>query len=129
MPIDLDAIEARCAAATPGPLYASENYLIGGWWIQTEDDKRREREHGDFFLKEDAEFFAAARTDVPALVARVRKLEAALADIADTAVGMVHALEVATTEEAPLLVRIVEGRLRGIQRTAEAELTAITEGA
>lgn len=73
-PIDLDAIEARANAATPGPLYAGPNYLIGGWWVQTEEDKRLEREHGDFLTREDAEFFAHAREDVPALVAEVRRL-------------------------------------------------------
>jgi len=74
----LAEIETRCAAATPGPLYASENPLIGGWWIQTEADRRLEGEHGDFLLREDALFYAAARADVLALIVEVRRLRAAL---------------------------------------------------
>ena len=66
---ELDAIEARCRAATEGPwdfdreageingYRGSERWLIGGVWMGT-----------------DGEFAAAARTDVPALVAEVRRL-------------------------------------------------------
>jgi hypothetical protein len=53
--IDLDAIEARANAATPGPWKEGSN---------------------DVYSVRNAAFIAAARTDVPALIARVRELEA-----------------------------------------------------
>ena len=74
--IDLDAIEARANEATPGP-----------WVVDRYDTHRvfRRTECGpvavaDAGLHEDstgnAAFIASARTDVPALIARVRELEA-----------------------------------------------------
>lgn len=76
MTIDLDAIEARANAATPGP-----------WTVSRSSDHPGER-HIDAGLgagvyvamdvgADDAAFIANARTDIPALVARVRELEAA----------------------------------------------------
>ncbi|MEU0493466.1 hypothetical protein ABZ249_29930 [Nocardiopsis sp. NPDC006139] len=74
--MDLDAIEQRTRAATEGP-----------WWIDA-DGELRGRRPGRPLDQEmeptvgvacmgdpDAAFAAAARTDVPALVARVRELE------------------------------------------------------
>ena len=75
--IDLDAIEARANAATPGP-----------WMQPTErergpgcDDHACVVDHEGCAVwpwrrREDMEFAYAARTDVPALIARVRELEA-----------------------------------------------------
>jgi hypothetical protein len=66
---ELQAIEALAAAATPGPwTVVDEDYLkptiIGGDNV------------GDGYVirSADAAFIAAARTDVPALVAEVRRL-------------------------------------------------------
>lgn len=79
-PLDLDAIEARANAATPGPwfndsheIYAGENTDIPAMseWIGETCDPRRP-DHG----AANAEFVAAARTDVPALVAEIRRLTA-----------------------------------------------------
>lgn len=71
-PLDLDAIEARAAAATPGPWATSSE-----WSVRTgaRDDELvacvQYKDHG-----RDAEFIAAARSDVPALVAELRALRA-----------------------------------------------------
>jgi chemotaxis receptor (MCP) glutamine deamidase CheD len=56
-PLDLDALQALCDAATPGP------------W-ETDADRF------DDIEEDDAEFIAAAREAMPMLVARVRELEA-----------------------------------------------------
>ncbi len=58
-PLDLDAIEARCDAATRGP-----------WKVDLDVFDKQGQE------LRDATFIAAARTDVPALLALVRELEA-----------------------------------------------------
>jgi hypothetical protein len=78
LPLDLDRIEARAEAATPGPWFAKENDLIGGWCVMPVDDvpSNGVYEVADFAHREAAEFIAAARTEVPALVAWVRALEA-----------------------------------------------------
>ena len=83
--LNVDAIGARADAATPGPWRALGTGVRGGdhWYVvdSTEsiasihandgsDEDQRER---------DAEFIAHARTDIPALIARVRELEAELA--------------------------------------------------
>lgn len=80
--LDLDAIEARANAATPGPWkrlpslsidYAVESEVSKGCgvpdlMIDLSGDSARA----------DADFIAAARTDVPALVAEVRRLRVAI---------------------------------------------------
>ncbi|MEU8920380.1 hypothetical protein AB0D10_05490 [Kitasatospora sp. NPDC048545] len=131
-PLDLDAIQARCDAATPGPWRWRGNTEARHLRLQTPhhggltvmDFKRWgmqgarprfARDHlmypanemvtyevaawsKDIYRKDivgiehpDAEFIAAAREDVPALLARVRELEAAI--------GAVLALPTATDEE------------------------------
>lgn len=82
MPIDLDAIEARANAATPGPLVVVPCGVDDlGWDIDTAAGDFPAGIRGAFGRREDAEFHAAARTDVPALVARVRALEDALTEL------------------------------------------------
>jgi hypothetical protein len=80
---DLDAIEERANAATPGPwhvddedyaeaIYAADDVttvIAGGRWGG---------EARVFETTEDARFIAHARTDVPALVAEVRRLRTEL---------------------------------------------------
>jgi hypothetical protein len=83
--LDLDAIEARANAASPEPWepgsaepgHISERqrlvwprYGTGAPLCRLERPGRREQDDAD------AEFIAHARTDVPALVERVRELEA-----------------------------------------------------
>jgi hypothetical protein len=65
--MNLDEIEARANAATPGPWTPQTIRLIDGVDLPVETVAQWQR---------DAAFIAAARADVPALVACVRKLEA-----------------------------------------------------
>lgn len=67
---ELTAIEARAAAATAGPWVASHRYNIC-WDVDGPDANGP-----DMMPKGDAQFIAAARVDVPALVAEVRRLRA-----------------------------------------------------
>lgn len=90
---DLDGIAARIKAASPGPWItchpenAFKNWPIGffslgrdeedspkNWAITTDSICASQMTSGG--AKEDAEFIAAARQDVPALVAYARSLEA-----------------------------------------------------
>ena len=73
--IDLDAIKARCEAATPGPWEVNGSphdrhiATVGRHHI-TKPDRAGRSAHND----EIAKFIAHARTDVPALVAEVERL-------------------------------------------------------
>lgn len=81
--LDLDSIEARANAATPGPwctdsweIYQGTEYEPGiSEWIG-ETCRGMTTPAQD---RADAAFIAAARTDVPALVAEIRRLRAELA--------------------------------------------------
>lgn len=99
--IDLDEIERRANAATPGPWMYHDGCgyvevppcgaieFKPGWERSAHFLARVHNNHveGEDGLGFDGAFIAAARTDVPALVARVRELEAerdqALADYQD----------------------------------------------
>jgi hypothetical protein len=94
-PLDLDQIEARANAATPGPwctdsweIYQDSEYQPGiSFWI---GETCRADEENDG--RADAEFVAAARTDVPAMAAEIRRLRAELADLQTVAVHARSAL-------------------------------------
>jgi hypothetical protein len=104
-PLDLDAIQARCDAATPGPWghyegddYAdvAANYQATGRGSYTclqqvarieadwhfDDPRHADCEDEDAATQAhaDAAFLAAARTDVPALLAEVQRLTARAAE-------------------------------------------------
>ena len=106
--LDLEAIEAKCAAATPGPLeavvlgvagvsatreetiaYLTRCVDVGGpdYWIvlcQKTDGPADVCHAGNGpTSRANAEFIAHARTDVPALVAEVRRLRAIKCDKVD----------------------------------------------
>lgn len=75
-PEQLDAIEARANAATPGPWrvwYSSTTIAAieaaDRWIVEGSDG------HAIYIASADAAFIGAARTDVPALVAEVRRLQ------------------------------------------------------
>lgn len=73
--LDLDAIEQRAEAATPGDEWSC------GIWIDAHDDVHShgpEHRGDDARSRADADaaFIAAARTDVPILVVEVRRLRA-----------------------------------------------------
>jgi hypothetical protein len=84
-PLDLDTIEARTNAATPGPwctdaweIYQGTEYQPGlSAWIG-ETCRGTSTPEQD---RADAAFIAAARTDIPALLDQVRRLTAALEQI------------------------------------------------
>ncbi|NBW09321.1 MAG: hypothetical protein EBR82_14980 [Caulobacteraceae bacterium] len=73
--LDLDEIERRANAATPGPWTGKVNSCV-----EAADEAVFETGCGcctdSTLSEENATFIAAARTDVPALIARVRELEA-----------------------------------------------------
>jgi len=91
--LDLDAIKARADAATPGPWYrVGPPWNRGAPWVNAGSE---DPHHGRFLCDldaemagvdrdddepsnevADAEFIAHARTDVPALLARIAELEA-----------------------------------------------------
>lgn len=79
-PLDLDAIEARIKSTTPGPWKKD----LDQWYspLVVHSDWKRSGDNGypvaDFLHDGNAAFVAHARTDVPALVAEVRRLQALL---------------------------------------------------
>lgn len=85
---ELDAIEARSSAATPSPWWSwveGRDGVAGDTFIGRGLDGAR---HPDLYLStdpgervssEDHDFIAAARQDVPRLVAEVRRLRGLLA--------------------------------------------------
>jgi hypothetical protein len=77
----LNKIEARCNAAMPGPWRAVPRSSDGhvGYFLGAEIEPLEQPVRGQFAYMPDAEFIAAARTDVPRLVAEIRRLRAALA--------------------------------------------------
>lgn len=99
--LDLDAIEARANAATPGP------------WMLKPDHEERDHDHvmgpddpdgeeveiarieirEDDAGERDGAFIAAARADVPALIARVRELEGVARALAKAARAAVAGIE------------------------------------
>ncbi len=85
--LDLAAIEARANAATEGPWEDNGSSIDRHWSvggqpvIELLSHNRGYESHETLEWKEaDRAFIAHARSDVPALVARVRELEAQLAD-------------------------------------------------
>ena len=73
-PLDLDAIQARADAATPGPWFAHEDWP-GRVFAESEFNAHVARVTGSN-PEPNERFIAAARTDVPALLAEVRRLRA-----------------------------------------------------
>jgi hypothetical protein len=87
--VNLYDIEARAAAATEGP-WEVRRYEAAAWGqkadvVSTAAESppvaADPEEYMGACMVADAEFIAHARTDVPDLVARVRKLEAAIARV------------------------------------------------
>lgn len=114
---DIDAIEARANAATAAPWeYATgsetgyaEMLNIPSWDAISIDIR-----------EQDAAFIAHARTDIPALIAYVRELEAEIAASTEHLNGLVHhdlehieALR-ERAEKAEARVRELEARVPGI---------------
>lgn len=78
----LNEIEARAAAATEPPWRVNHRMVEaverGRWYALTQDGGSQAEDGAGSFATVDATFIAAARTDVPALVAEVRRLRAFL---------------------------------------------------
>lgn len=81
--MNLDEIEARANAASEGPWTVYENAEPLDYWTVQDaggkdvfDDGSACAEYGQTCSIADRDFLVAARTDVPALIARVRELEA-----------------------------------------------------
>jgi hypothetical protein len=85
---ELANIEARMNAARPGPFIVkneNEGTEYFAFWVINADTEEEPDESGEWFAElhvgdfPTAAFFAAARSDVPALVAEVKWLQAAIA--------------------------------------------------
>lgn len=92
-PLDLDAIEDRADAATDGPWYPWNRGV--GWHIALEQPAGDsvpacipEGSRTDIGRGADATFIAAAREDVPALVAEARRLRARVAELEEELEGV-----------------------------------------
>jgi hypothetical protein len=81
-PDQLAAIEARAQAATEGPWEMDE----GSYHVYRGEDMIC----ADLYTEPDAAFIAAARTDVPALLALVREQQAKLDRVRDTHKPFTH---------------------------------------
>ena len=98
MTLDIEAIEARANAATPGPWMVHRREIMSAGPTQRTRitlraiGPRSAVPHGMVIVPgpceetlsmndDDADFIAHARVDIPALIARVRELEGALAEI------------------------------------------------
>ena len=92
--IDLDAIEARANAATPGPWFSNEpgGSSCGGPLTQPYISRKVQNADGravnlvvaEITMAGDmelADFIAHSRTDVPALIAEIRRLRARVAEL------------------------------------------------
>jgi hypothetical protein len=77
--VDLDAIEARANAATPGPWKVNKRGHIGGGEFGTDPVVINGEGIEPFFElgasgPDNSSFIAHARQDIPALIAEVRRL-------------------------------------------------------
>lgn len=81
--MNLDEIEARANAATPGP-WRDQHHECSEVWGRAPDSQTHSMQIARIgraqFDVLNAAFIAAARTDVPALIARVRELERDIRD-------------------------------------------------
>lgn len=98
--LDLEAIKARCEAATPGPWHhrSTPNSFV------TDPDKYSivvdagiyedlSREQQELIARNNRIFSAHARDDVPALVAEVERLRAALAKESDRVMELLYKID------------------------------------
>jgi len=150
-PIDLDDIEARAEAATPGPwnwevhlndteidFAPGEQAFYWTWEVGGENAELGGAEFED--PAPNVAFIAHARTDVPALIARVRELEAdrELAagidpgNITDpetlVRLGAQEAMGVARSEIVALIARVRELEAAN-ERLRNLAAALVTEGA
>ena len=85
-PIDIAAIQARCEAVTPEEIKACR-FLVNDWCSATEQEFACSEEESRRFYDDGArvdaiiDFAEAAISDVPALLAEVEQLRAALGTV------------------------------------------------
>jgi hypothetical protein len=130
VPLDLDVIKARADAATEGPWTALTTGVAGGdhWYVcdldqsiasihasDGEDEERREP---------DAEFIAAARTDVPELLAEVTRLRAELTQAEADVASLCALRDQQEREGAARLARIKDIQDDRAALTAERDALA-----
>lgn len=95
---ELAAIRERCEAATPGPF---DTYVHGdnaGYTVAKFGDNGQDV-FWTFVKREDAEFVAHAREDVPALLDEIDRLRAEVANLDAELTDVVHALIVVGAED------------------------------
>lgn len=128
----LAEICARAEAATPGPwctdgaeIYTGTEYLPwSSLWIG--ETCRADDCHGS---RDDAAFIAAARTDVPALLAEIERLRAerdAFADRVDTLTAVARSNRRAYVEAVATVAALEHKRVE-LERIANAERERVTE--
>lgn len=128
---DLDAIEARANAATPGPWCSSSEY--GYWQIGPTSGDGCERlldiDVGNSDnAHHDAPFVAEARTDIPALLAYARELEARVAGLENVLVEE-HEAHAAWKRGKPISPEYVRrAAARSARRKLAADLAARKAG-
>ncbi|MDP9351701.1 MAG: hypothetical protein M3P51_09205 [Chloroflexota bacterium] len=108
MTVDLEAIKARCKAATPGPWWAtcrdvSDDFARDDSFLGFEVHGPPPAYRGQLERGADALFIANARTDVPALVAEVERLQTCLEEAAAHAAGAERACDELESENDRLL--------------------------
>lgn len=81
-PEQIAAIEARHAAATPGPWVAVQEAGSDAWHCYTGHWVWHEPSGSTYWKREDAELMAHARTDIPALLTHARAQAAEIARLA-----------------------------------------------
>ena len=99
---DLDAIRARCEAATPGPWSCKQYHSPhDGSLIQYQAYKGETETIADITLTSDAEFVANARTDIPALLAYIDELEERCRAYEQMSYEIARSLDTWKQEEVP----------------------------
>ena len=87
---ELDAMQARCDAATPGPWrLIGDSFDPPEWFVVTEDGCEVILGPTDAMpVNSNAEFIAHARTDTPRLIAEVRRLRAEADELFSALTGL-----------------------------------------
>jgi hypothetical protein len=103
-PAELEAIEKRCEAATPGPW--EQEYASNGGGIATAEFyiPGHNQDETVEMIAEDAVFIAAARTDIPRLIAALRARDAWLTHAGEQMADYANRLDAARA----LLARAAE---------------------
>ena len=123
-PEELNAIEDRVNDASPGPWHTKG---AGGLYMDGTSPSAEVvipdppyRLHNPYWTHGDAEFVAHARSDVPALVAEVRRLGTMLTQVQELA-DSCNVLSEHSAEERAEVWRAVASRLHAIVGTKEAK--------